>query len=435
VELRTATCGLLLSLLAAGTAVATPKETHKLGVEAIEAGRWEDAERFFREAIAEKPEEKVSKFFDTAYLPHFYLGVALSELGRCQEALDALTESDRQGQIQKSDHASELNQRRTRCQNDLRRIETAKREAEAVLGRADEAAAALKSLSSKPELAPLWNQGEPSFGSRQRSAEKKLAAARERFEAGGAGDELNRLDEAKSLADAALAELKATHTDARRRLGELNAATAAALEQLEVVEEGARELLRSVSDLAPYPRRLGSRVAAVDGLLTAVEESRSSAKPERLTELAAELTDAMGTLRRAAVRPPRELARAVETYLEGSYQDALALLDAAGLTANARARPYVCLIKAASHHGLWVLGGERDDALRDLAVEAITACAGNKTSDEPPSLPVSPKIFSPRFIEFYDATLQASARSAELEAPEDEPAAGDPAAGNGASGG
>ncbi len=412
--LRKVTCVLLLCCSTAGLASATPKETHKRGVEAIEAGRWEDAARFFQEAIAEKPEEKV-RLIGADYLPHYYLGVALSELGRCRSALDALKESERQAQVQKSDHAADLTRRRTRCQDHLRRVTAAKQAVEQILTEAGEAAAALKNLSHAPELAPLWDQGSPSYGSRQRGAEMGLAKARERFAAGGEGGEIARLDEAKSLAETALAELKATRADARRRLGELNAAIAAALEQLEVVEDGARKLLRSVADLAPYPRRLGSRVAAVDQILKQIAETESAANPQQLSEMAGELTDAMAALRRASRRPPRELSQAVEAYLNGSYEDALALVDDDHLKRSAQARPYVCLIQAASHHGLWVLGGERDDAARDLAVEAINGCAESTPDEEPPSLPLSSKIFSPRFVDFYNAAVQADLPPMELE--------------------
>ena len=434
VGLSRAARALLLCLVTASAAVATPKETHKRGLEAIGAGRWQDAARFFREAIAERPQEKV-RALGADYLPHYYLGVAWSELERCRSALDAWKESTRQGQIQKSDLDGELHRRKKLCQDQLQRIEAAKREVEEVLSRGGEAAAALTGLSATPELAPLWNQGSPSFGSRQQRAESQLATARGRLVADGDGDsdsdELRRLGEAASLAEAALAELRATHEGARRRLGELNAATATALEQLDVVVEGARELLRSVSGLAPYSRRLGSRVAAVDRFLKEVDANRSAASPERLNELADELTGAMSALRRVARRPPRELAQAVEAYLKGSYQEALALLDDDRLAGGTRSKPYVCLLKAASHHDLWVLGGERDDALRDLAIAAITGCVEKTPSDEPPSLPVSSTIFSPRFVDFYDTAREADARSAELEAStgeqeaDAEPTAGD----------
>ncbi len=418
-------CALAMCVLVAGNAGATPKETHKLGVAAIEAGRWTDAERFFRAAIAERPQEKFNRLTKSAYLPHYYLGVALAESGKCQAALGSWKESNKQGQIQKSDLAGDLGRRRKRCQNHLRQVAAAKTEVEQLLSRVDEASASLSSLSKMPELVPLWNQGDPSFGSRQQSAGKKLADAKGRFDTGD-GD-LDRLDQAKTMASSALSEFNRVITDARQRLGQLNADAAAALEQLEEVEQNARRVLRSIADLAPYPQRLGSRVAAVDRTLKEIRKSKSGSSAQRLSELTGELNNALRALRSAARRPPKELTQAVEAFLSGSYQDALALLETPSLAEDPRTKPHVCLIRAASGHALWVLDGERDDTLHDLATEAILACAGGQTADEPPSLepslPLSLKFFSPRFVEFHDATVETYA--ADLAAiGDEEPGAG-----------
>ncbi len=433
--LRSLGCALVLCLLVAGTASAGPKETHKLGVEAIDAGRWAEAERFFRAAIAERPEERVNRLLKTAYVPHYYLGVALAEAGDCKAAVASWAESNRQAQIEKSDLAADLQRRKSSCQDLLRRIDTARSEVDQLLANVDEAAASLVSLSRTPDLAPSWNQGSPSFSSRQKGAEKKLADARGRFDARTIGEELEQLEQAKSLASSALTELNAALTDARRRLGELNAATAAALEQLEEIEQRARRFLRSISDLAPYPRRLGLRAAAVERHLATVRESKSGSSPQQLATLGDDLNGALNALRRAARRPPGELTRAVEAFLQGSYTEALALLEVPALIDDERTRPHVCLIRAASQHALWVLGGEQDESLRDLAAEAITACNGSEPETEPsepetePSILPNERFFSPRFVEFHAATLVA--QSDQLEATASLGIEGDLAGGEG----
>ncbi len=409
-------CALALLLIGAGNAGADPKEAHKLGIEAIEAGRWADAERFFRAALADRPEEKVNRLLKTTYLPHYYLGVALSELGNCTAAIDSWAASETQGQIQKSKYAEDLSQRRQRCQNHLRQVAAARTEVEHLLNRVGEASSSLAGLSRTPELAPRWD--EEGFASRQQSAGEKLTEARRRFaERNGANDALTRLDGAKTLAMQALSELDATRADARRRLGELNAAAAAALEQIDAAEDKAGRVLRSVSDLAPYPRRLGSRVAAVDSTLKEIQESKSGASAERLQELQNELEAAVASLRRAARRPPAKLAQAVEAFLAGSYEQALELLEDESLARDRRSKAHVCLLRAASGHALWVLDGERDESLRELATSAITACADNESRPEQDAPPPSLKFFSPRFAEFHATTLDAIARAAESDMP------------------
>ncbi len=426
--LRSVAPVLALCVLTAGAAGATPKETHKLGVAAIESGRWADAERFFRAAIAERPQEKFNRLLKSAYLPHYYLGIALAESGNCRAALGSWTESSKQGQVQKSDLGGDLGRRRERCQNLLRQVAATKTEVGQLLSQVEEASASLESLARMPELTSLWNQGDPSFGSQQKRTEERLADAKQRFAIDD--EDLDRLDRVKTLANQALSEFDGTLAGARKRLGQLNADTAAALEQLENVEQSAHRALRSISDLAPYPRRLGSRVAAVDRILKQVRESKSAASPQRLVELSGELNASLRSLRGAARRPPEELTQAVEAYLNGSHQDALSLLDNPDLAAGERTRPHVCLIRAASGHALWVLGGEQDEALHDLATEAILACVeeGETEDDaEPlspePSLPLSLKFFSPRFVEFHQATLAARAAGpATLDDGEEVPA-------------
>ena len=423
--LRLATTVLSLCLVVAGQAGAAPREAHKLGVEAIAAGRWQDAERHFRDAIAERSEERPRRLINPEYLPHYFLGVALSELGRCREALEALNESDRQGQTAKTDHASDMTRRRTDCQNHLRQVRAVRQAVEQALTQTGEVSATLNRMSETPEMASRWNQGNPSFEARQGTAEQALSVVRARLETQGEVGELERLNEAKSLAESALAELQATRVDAQRRLGELNAAISAAQDQLEVVMQGARDLLASTSYLAPYPRRLGSRVAAVETRLREIEDSRSGTEPQKLAELAEELTQSMAALRRAARRPPQKLSQALEAYVQGRYEEALTLLDDDELSTNPRTRPYVCVIQAASHHGKWVLGGEQeDDPSKQLAAAVITVCLDSETSEEPASLPLGSKIFSPRFVDFHATLLEADLAAAEDDSSADELAAG-----------
>ncbi len=409
---------LAVSLLVAVAAAADPKEAHKLGVEAVESGRWADAERFFRAALAERPEEKVNRLLKTAYLPHYYLGVALSEMGNCKAAIDSWAVSDRQGQIQKSKYSEDLSQRRQRCQNHLRQVAAARTEVEQLLAQVDETSSSLASLSRTAELAPGWTAD--GFASRLQLADKKLVDARRRLEettASVTGNVLERLDGAKTLAMQAQTELAAIRGDARRRLGELNAAAAAALEELETAEQSARRALRQVSDLAPYPKRLGSRVAAVDRVLKEIRDAKSEASAKQLEELNGTLTSAVSSLRRAARRPPAKLAQAAEAFLGGSFQQALELLEDEDLAGNPRSKPHVCLLRAASGHALWVLSGERDESLLELATAAVTACADSEPQAEPDTPSPSLKYFSPRFVEFRAATLEAIARATEEAKP------------------
>lgn len=89
---------------------ATPgQEAYQAGYRAYMAGNWVEAAEKMRRALQEDPREGVQRFKDKGlnkvdYFPHLYLGLALQELGRDSEAIQALRESSRQGVVPASDY-------------------------------------------------------------------------------------------------------------------------------------------------------------------------------------------------------------------------------------------------------------------------------------------------------------------------------------------
>ncbi len=398
---RAVAAGLLLCLWG-GIAAGEPREVHKRGVEALEAGRWTDAERFFRAAIAERGEERAGALRGR-YLPHYYLGVALAEQGRCRTALAAWAESTRQGKIDKAGELlGDLQRRRGRCQEHLRQVDERKAEVEALLRQVESSQKSLATFATKPQLAPQWSRaagrgGEGSFAARQERAGERLAAARQRLREGFEGADLATLDQAGELAGEALAGLRSAINDARRELGELSAASTVALGRLEAAAAAAQGTVRSIADLKPYPPELGRRAAAVERLLGSVERRKDEAQADELESLEGELAAAVERLRSAARRPPRTLVSAVEAFLDGRYQEVLELL-AEDRFRDRRTRTHICVLRAAARHALWVLGGELEPALRDQASAEAVAC-----DELDPDFELLEKYFSPRFAEFYAA--------------------------------
>ncbi len=99
--------------LAAAALSADARASYRQGLEELERGAWQAAAESLREAIAERPEESVGAF--RSYLPHYYLGLALSEAGDCQGALAAWSESERQGEVSETPLIHELTANRVRC--------------------------------------------------------------------------------------------------------------------------------------------------------------------------------------------------------------------------------------------------------------------------------------------------------------------------------
>ncbi|MEM7581827.1 MAG: hypothetical protein AAF560_00480 [Acidobacteriota bacterium] len=407
--------------LAAEPAAAEWRETHKRGVEAIAAKRWSDAEELFRSAIGERSTERVNRFLNVAYVPHYYLGVALAEQGRCSAAIASWDESLRQDQIKRSAKLlPDLERRMAECRDTLSQVETATGEVERLLARVQATAADLSDLAKTTELAPLWEEGSPSLNALEQRASQKLASAKTKFEQGKRQAQLDVLDTAKTLTNQAQEDFETAIAMARQRRAELNAATGeAALQKLEQAEISARRILRSIADLAPYPRRLGGRVNEVQDLLQKVVDSKAGADAAALDQLTDELTVSLANLRRAARRPPEQLRQAAEAFFATRFEEVLELTSDEKLTRDRRAKAHVCLLRAASHHALWVLTGEQDETGRETIASEILACA---ELDSP--LAPDPKYYSPRFVALHSQILDEAAAAAVAEAEAEAEAAG-----------
>ena len=105
------------------------------------------------------------------------------------------------------------------------------------------------------------------------------------------------------------------------------------------------------------------------------------------------------------------LTQAAEAFFANRFEEVLSLTESASFGKNMAARSHLCLLRSASRHSLWILGGESDEQLLDLATADIETCS----EIEPPLLP-SPRFFSPRFVDFHTASLADLAKAAEEEA-------------------
>jgi tetratricopeptide (TPR) repeat protein len=98
----------LLSLLLVPAALlADYRDDFKKGVSAFEEKKWGEAAAFFRSAVSENPTEsnekvRISGTFREEYLPHYWLGMALYNLGDPDGARDALAKSVEQGFLQRN---------------------------------------------------------------------------------------------------------------------------------------------------------------------------------------------------------------------------------------------------------------------------------------------------------------------------------------------
>jgi tetratricopeptide (TPR) repeat protein len=97
---------MILTLMIASAEALAQADRHmapyRSGFNAFNLFRWEKAAEEMRKAIAANPSESgkdvhIQLLTWKPYVPHFYLGISLAKLGRCEEAIPALEETLRQG--------------------------------------------------------------------------------------------------------------------------------------------------------------------------------------------------------------------------------------------------------------------------------------------------------------------------------------------------
>ncbi len=357
---RLAAC--LLALLGAPRALAGYRESFKLGMDAFDRKRWEEVVRHMRAAATEQPEEgervKLYGLRFEAYYPHFYMGYAYVQLGRCAEARKALHVSQSQGAIRGSARYAELVDGLKSCEApavvtqptpaagpDVAALARAERDAESALARAEEAARALAPLSSDAALAALWPR-EAALGPAENAARETLAGARGRLDAGRRAADLALLGEAREQATRATERLEAVLQAAQRRRDELRAA--------------------AVATTTPPP-------------------ATTVAPPS-----------ATGVTPPGTAAPQAALHQGAQAYFDGRYDDALRALRTLATPPRGRFAAQAALLRAAARFALYRAGGARDVDLRGAAAADVAAC---RRAD--PTLLPDPGTFSPAFVAFF----------------------------------
>ncbi len=346
----------LAALLLASPARADYKDSYRKGVELAEKGNWAEVARHMRAALAEQPREgeqvKLYGMRFEPYLPHFYLGLAMANTGDCEGALAQWVTSQGQGAVQKTAHFKTLQKSRDACQTRVAKKPTsppsgpdpavgqAVQAAENELAKAEEASRALAALESDPLLAAGWDQ-DAALGGAQKQARDLAASARTKLQSAKGKGDLAQIAEAREMA-------------------------ARAAQQLEGVrQEGGR-------------RRESARLAA----------EKKAAEDARRADLRSPTPS-------ASAGPPAELLQAARAYFGGQYRtaaDSLAKVTYPGGPAAVHA----LLFRAAARHSLYVMGGQKDDTLRQSALADVQALRKLDPRFSPDAV-----AFSPRFREFF----------------------------------
>ena len=390
--------GVLTALLLAASAVAgaqgDARAAYRSGLDAFERSDWAEAARQMRLAIAERPEASGPSLpMLRRYTPHYYLGVALAELGDCRGAVEALDTAEAQGRLGR-DEVRELARHREACRATIARTQEALIAAQREIDLAAAAAFEVARLEAAPVLRPVWGDGSPSFASRQVPAAAKLAAARAAAARGDRELAPEAIAEAGRLAGEARAELEELAGEAAARREELQAAAERELSEMAKAVEGARRDLDFVTrSLAPLPPDLARRARSLQNALAATAGADLGTPLAELQRLQDDLRRGVRELRTAIRPPPDELQEAARAYLSGNYPAAAALLEQRSFS-DPRAAAHACLLHAAALFGLSRM--HDDGPTLERAREEIRRCR---------SLPVRPRLpadaFPPAFRALY----------------------------------
>jgi hypothetical protein len=365
------------------------RDAFRRGVQAARRNQWSEVVSAMREARKEEPRDtgeriNISGMEFVPYVPNYYLGLALFNLKDCVGAVQAWQALEGQGGMARvsGGERGAVAKFRKVCETriaavakpappekppapvakpivpekaagpDPAALADAVQNANAAIARAQDAERAVTQLASDELLSRVWRAEAP-LGAADERARDTLARARTELEAGRRESNLQRVQEAATLAGVANKEFTAVRQageDRRTQLANEAAAAAAAAAKPE-----------------PPPAK---------------PTPTAPAAPPKVQPFT----------------PPPPLAAAARLFFNAQYAEAAASLSKQRYS-DAPAAGHAALLRAASTYALYLVGGEKDETLLGQARDAV-----REARRVAPALQPDPRAFSPRFVEFYRRT-------------------------------
>ncbi len=440
------------------------RSSYESGIRAMDQKDWPAAVRAFQAAARDKSAEGgqilIYGMRYRPYLPHYYLGIAYSNLGNCEAALAEWKESESQGAIRSTGEVRELARYRAQCEARVaalgpkpaatatqapvvarsvptpivrppapsptsavriaQRIEPrrappppprvtapasgqiarARGEAQARLQAAESAAARFALLREQPNASPVW-QSDSGLRRQDEKARRTLDAARVLLGKSVERGDLpgfGRVQQMASDADRQFAALSRSLAErvAQARIQLETEDRLAASRELEARRAEARTLLAQLPRSAAGGPLRQAR-EELQGVLAQLEKTASDRSSEQLRQIAGDLARRTASLRLLArPAPPPPALLAGASAFFGGDYVRAARILESETFQDPRAAAQARLLVAASRYSAWVLGGSADARLRDQAAGAARECARLDVS-----LVLDSRAFSPRFVEFF----------------------------------
>ena len=388
------------ALLTAALTLPSTAQVNSIYREALDAASakdWPAVEELMNKAISERPEARVRR--RQTYIPYYYVGLARYQQGDCAGADEWWKRSERQGIVGGLDQAKSIERGRETCRLESERAAQLAR-VRGELRESSVLAASLLDLARRDGTREIWDAGDPSPAKRHDGALSLLASARELLTDDADGAAMSRARDLLAEAEGIFDVLRGEVTDLT---SEWNQALGSQREGVAGLAIEARSVMASSAHLAPYPRQIRKGRADLEGLIGEAERMRSDPSPEYLDGLAARLGTSIRNLKSLTAGPPGSLRRAAESFLAGEYGAVVSRLAEARL-GDARSRAHAHMLLAASRYVLYLEGGELDADLFDAALADVKACQAASSLLRP-----DPRIFSPRFVSFFEESRAAAA--------------------------
>jgi hypothetical protein len=372
-------------------------EYYKVGLAAVESGDWDRVSEMMQLAIEIQPDAKArvkKALFFKRYLPHYYLGQASYETGDCAGARASWRESESQGVVTRFPEYELLKAGIADCGQQHSELEAALSQAKGLIASAG--AAGVKARERWSDLQATEVAGAEALSQRLNLAESRLRESEMLLaQANGSREDL-RMSGSKA------AEARDSFNAVGREASQWLQTIAAEQVQMRVdligLAEIAKRALKQSDFLDPYPPGIARHRARVENLIEQVSGLDASVDDAEIDQLAKQLKQASSSLERSTVQPPRELTMAAEAFLRGEYAQALDILDQ-GELASGKVSAQAHLLQAAALFALFQSQGRLQPELLEQARQEVLFCQSDSGAKPIPSA----SVFSPRFIEFFEA--------------------------------
>lgn len=355
------------------------------GMISLEIKDWPQVVANMSAAIRENPIESATPVrlerSTAPYLPHYYLGIALCELGPSNvsyytAAVAQLRESERQGVIQHFPAEYRLLQT-SATRAAFQAVVVARPRYDNVDGKKPDAFTSFFDSIAAPVNRFVTDNGAV------RAVVTAAALVRRGFGGAAREEAIVRQAEAEK---ASREREELARGDMRRQIEKRidagrNLVTLAGREKAQPATEAARDL---------------------EGVISRAALLASNAPLSDLQDISDRLDNALANTRAALQKagspnmPPALLFDATASFFAGDYARSVSVLDAAAFD-DARATVQALMVRAAARQALYLAGGEKDRTLLDRAAEDVKQCRRLDPKIAPP------QAFSPVFRQFFGA--------------------------------